>query len=68
MKTLEAKMQESIKQFSEKFEECVKLKEFENTSRQFNLLVEKGVIERRGNNLLSISDENLESQVFLNTK
>lgn len=68
METLEAKMQESIKQFSEKFEECVKLKEFEKTSRQFNLLVEKGVVERRGNNLLSISDKNLNSQVLFNTK
>jgi len=29
MGTLEAKMLESINQFSEKFDECVKLKEFE---------------------------------------
>lgn len=68
METLEAKMQESIKQFSEKFEECVKLKEFEKTSSEFNLLVEKGVIVRRGNNLLSISDKNLKTQVLFNAK
>ena len=68
METLEAKMQESIKQFSEKFEECVKLEEFEETSRKFNLLVKKGVIEKRGNNLLSISDKNLKNQIVFNTK
>jgi hypothetical protein len=66
MGTLEAKMLESINQFSEKFDECVKLKEFEKTSRQFNLLVKKGIIEKRGNNLLSISDKNLKNHIVFN--
>ncbi len=68
METLEVKVQESIKQFSEKFEGCVKLQEFEKTSREFDLLVEKGIIKKRGNNLLSISDKISKKQVLFNAK
>jgi len=68
MEGLEVKIQESIKQFSEKFSQCDNIKEFENTNREFEILVKKGIVEKRGNNLFSISDLHLKEQTVFNVK
>lgn len=68
METLERKIQESIKQVEEIFGESEKIAEFEKTSKEFEELVKKGIIVRRGNRLLSASDRHLRDQVVFNAK
>lgn len=40
--------------------------EFEKSSKHFNSLVKKGIVKKRGNQLLSISDKNATQRIFFN--
>lgn len=68
MKTVEESLKDCIKNLGRKFEGDSELKAFQETSDLFDSLVEKGIVEKRGNHLLSTAETHLKSQVWFNSK
>lgn len=58
----------NIDMLEEKFTNNEKIRKFQETSKEFDKLVEQGLAERRGNRLLSTSDAHLKRQVRFNVK
>ncbi|MFY0593321.1 hypothetical protein [Roseivirga sp.] len=56
MSETEKSISETIHELNEVFSESNKFKELEQAIKTFEKLVEKGLIKKRGNNLLSQSD------------
>lgn len=68
MKSVEKQIESAVKQMNKKFESSSELKSFEKTNTEFNSWVQKGTVKRRGNQLLSASENHLKSQVWFNVK
>ena len=68
MESIEKKIKGCIKKFEKKLEDNAELKAYEKTNDEFEALVKAGVVEKRGNQLLSSSESHLKSQVWFNTK
>lgn len=68
MKTVEKQFIEQVESLRRKFAKDVKVNEFEKTSEQFDELVERGVVKKRGYNLLSPTDLHIKTKVRFNVK
>ncbi len=68
MKTLEEILTLEIEKLKQEFSSDEKVVEFEKTSLQFEELVKAGIIKKRGNNLLSLSEAHVKGQVWFNAK
>ena len=68
METLEEKVLNELKNLDKKFSKDEFANEFEKSKKEFTELVEKGIIKRRGNNLLSPTDAHTISRVSFNAK
>jgi hypothetical protein len=68
METLEKKIIEELKILSGEFRQDEFTKEFEKTKKEFDELVDKGFVKKRGNNLLSPTDAHIKSRVWFNIK
>lgn len=66
MSTLIEKIEQSILKKEQTFEGSIQLKEFEESNQEFEELIEKGLIKKRGNNLLSSAEAHMVSKVFFN--
>lgn len=66
METLENKMQKSIKELEEVFGENTEVKKFENSIKEFELMVERGVAKKRGNHLLPSGEAHLRRNIGFN--
>ena len=64
MENIVENLQQTIKKIEHSFENNSKLKEFEKASIQFEELVKKGLVQRRGYNLMSITDMHLHRLEF----
>lgn len=64
--TIDKQIEESIHKLDEKFGESQQVKRFENSVKEFDLLVENGIASKRGNHLLSISDAHLRKRISFN--
>lgn len=56
MKTIKKQIEESLSEIEKVFHGSQQIKKFENSIKDFDRLVEKGVVKRRGNHLLSPAD------------
>jgi hypothetical protein len=65
-KELTKKLKKTIEMLDQKFSKDKLVEEFEKSSTEFEILVEKGLIKKRGNNALSILDRN-STKVNFNT-
>lgn len=65
---LTLEVSEELRKLEEMFSEDNKAKTLEESLQKFNDLVEKGIIKRRGYNLLSISDAHMKRNVSFNNK
>ena len=63
MKTIEEKLKKVLKKTESSINKK-QLKEFEEASKKFDELVKNGIITKRGNNQLSITDTHLYHEVF----
>lgn len=63
---IEILLKESLSLAEVKFVEDVKVQEFEKFNKEFELLVHHGFAKKRGNHLLSISDEKSVSSTIFN--
>jgi len=68
MESIEKDLKDYIKEYGKKYEGNAELNAYEKMNDDFNALVESGVIEKRGNQLLSTAEIHLKSQVWFNTK
>ncbi|MDH5398405.1 MAG: hypothetical protein OEX02_09675 [Cyclobacteriaceae bacterium] len=68
MESLEKDLKDCVKELKKKFEDSAQIKAFEKTNSDFETLVKKGVVQKRGNNLLSPAESHIKSQVWFNTK
>lgn len=68
METIVKQVIEETKALSEKFANSKKTEEFEKISKQFEDLVDKGFVQKRGNHLLSPTDAHVKNQVWFNAK
>lgn len=68
MESLEKDLKDCIIELEKKFEDSAELKAFEKTNEDFETLVKAGIVQKRGNNLLSTAESHLKSQVWFNTK
>ena len=68
MESIEKKIKGCIKKFEKKFEDNAELKAYEKINDEFEALVKAGVVEKRGNQLLSSSESHLKSHVWFNVK
>lgn len=68
MESIEKKLKDCIRELEKKFEGNAELKAFKKTNDEFESLVKAGVVEKRGNQLLSSSESHLKSQVWFNAK
>lgn len=68
MSEIETLWLKGVKQTEKRFKDKSKIEEFENSQTLFNSLLKIGVVEKRGNNLLSISDSYIKANVIYNTK
>ncbi len=57
-------LEKTIKIVDNKFNKDQLLEKFENSASEFELLVKKGLIKKRGNNILSILDRNSTNITF----
>ncbi len=57
-KELTKELTETINMLDEKFSKDKLAEKFEKSITEFEILVEKGLIKKRGNNILSILDKN----------
>lgn len=62
--TIEKKVQEAVDISRTEFEGNSMLGKYEDALKKFKELVENGVIKRRGNNLISITDLHLHRSLF----
>ncbi len=65
---IETLLQESLFIADEKFKGDKVAIEFEKTNNEFKKLVDRGFAQKRGYNLLSVSDKKTFSRVSYNTK
>ncbi len=63
-KELTVELKKTIEMLDKKFSNDKLMGEFEKSSTEFELLVEKGLIKKRGNNALSILDRNSTNVTF----
>lgn len=68
MKSIEKQVIQEIKSLEEKFANSTKVKGFDEISNRFETLVKRGVAQKRGNHLLSVSDAHIKQQVWFNVK
>lgn len=68
MEKIENKLIEQIGLLEKKFTNSEETKQFQETSKEFDKLVERGVAQKRGNQLLSATDAHVKSQVWFNAK
>lgn len=68
MESIEKKIKIAVNQLSKEFEASPQLKSFEKVNAEFESWVQKGVVKKRGNQLLSSSENHLKSQVWFNVK
>jgi|688.fasta_scaffold279176_3 hypothetical protein len=66
METLEKKLIFQIDKLKKEFSSDDKVIQYEKTSLEFDYLVKIGLIKKRGNNLLSLSEFNLIEPVSFN--
>lgn len=66
METIEQKVRESLK--NTVFAGDKEVEEFEKANQKFEELIEKGLIKKRGNNLLSVADAHVKRQAWFNVK
>lgn len=64
MKTIEQKVKDIVKDGIESKRDNQNVKNFEKANNEFKTLVEKGITEHRGNNLLSVEDTHLNRNTF----
>ena len=63
-KELIKELEKTIKIVDAKFNKDQLLEKFENSVFEFELLVKKGLIKKRGNNILSVLDRNSTNVTF----
>ncbi len=68
METIENKLLEQVEMLKRKFVDSKRVRQFQETSKEFDKLVEKGFAKKRGNHLLSVTDAHVKSQVWFNAK
>ena len=68
MGSIERKVKESVTKIGLQFENDKTVKQYAQVSQEFNDLVSKGIAKKRGNNLLSLSDEGASSKIQFNTQ
>lgn len=68
METLKEMLTLEIEKLKQEFSSDEKVVEFEKTSLEFEELVKAGIIKKRGNNLLSLSEAHVKGQVWFNAK
>lgn len=68
METIERKLVEQVGVLEKRFANSEETKQFLETSKEFDKLVERGVVQKRGNHLLSATDAHVKSQVWFNAK
>ena len=66
METIEQKLLQVMKTVTSADNERVE--GFEKANRKFKQLVEKGLVKKRGNNLLSTTEEHTKRQVWFRTQ
>lgn len=57
--SIEKKLKEALVSSTEKFKNSDMLNKFKEASNEFERLVELGIVKKRGNNLISITDTHL---------
>lgn len=66
MESIEKQLMESVETLKKKFAGNEQVKAFEKTNDQFQELVEKGIVKKRGHNLLSPADAHVKNKVWFN--
>ncbi len=66
MESIEKQFLESVESLKKKFAGNDQVKAFEKTNEQFKELVEKGIVKKRGHNLLSPADAHVKNKVLFN--
>lgn len=65
-KNISKKLSETINSMRQKFEKDCVLKEFEKSSEEFEKMVDKGLLEKRGNNSFSLLDLTTTNKISFN--
>lgn len=68
MESIENQLISQVKSLKQMFAKDDKVNEFEQASNRFEELVERGVLKKRGHNLLSPADEHTKIKVRFNAK
>ena len=68
MESIEKVVEKSVNTLTQKFETSPEIKSFEKINTEFETLVKKGIVQKRGNRLLSSSENHLKSQVWFNVE
>lgn len=68
MGTIESELKKTLISYQEKFRNDNKILEFESMSKKFDELVEKGLVKKRGNNLLTTSELHIKNKLFFNIR
>lgn len=66
MPKLEKEIKETLETYQVKFKDNKSVLEFELISKKFDELVEKGLVKKRGNNLLTTSELHIKNKLFFN--
>lgn len=66
--TIEKDLKKTLNKAKKAFEKDELLSKYEEAAKKFDELVEKGIVKRRGNNLISITERHLYTSVFNSTK
>jgi len=64
MKTIEQTVKKIIKNENEFHKDNPNIKSFQKANDEFKSLIEKGIVEPRGNNLLSVDETHLNRSCF----
>lgn len=68
MESIENKLLKQVLPLEKKWTNSEEVKKYQKISQEFDKLVEKGVVQKRGNHLLSATDAHVKSQVWFNAK
>lgn len=68
MSTIEKELKKGLIEAGNRFKGDQRVEKFVQTSNEFNDLVRKGIAQKRGNNLLSLSDKEARSKIIFNSQ
>ena len=67
-KNISKKLSETINSLNKEFEKDMLLKEFEKSSEEFEKMVDKGLLSKRGNNSFSLLDLTTVNKIAFNQR